>query len=68
MRASVTLHRSDGARRGEMVVFPSLGRLVTLPAYADVVVDFPPLDPGEYDVYFADGAPCGTLVVAAADG
>jgi Cupredoxin-like domain len=64
----VTLRCSNDGRHGEMVVFPSLGRLVTLPAHADVVVELPPLRPGEYDFYFANGAPCGTLVVAAAAG
>jgi len=63
-RASVTFHRDGGGRTRDLVVFPGLGRLVTLPEDADVVVEFPPLLPGEYEFCFTDGAPCGTLVVA----
>jgi hypothetical protein len=46
-----------------MLVFPSLGRLITLPADGEVTVDFPALSPGEYSFCFGDGAPCGMLVV-----
>ncbi len=59
---SVTFRCDAVGRYRDAVVFPSLGRLVTLPPHGEVVVDFPPLGAGEYDVCFSDGTPCGTLV------
>lgn len=62
--ASVTFRHATARIPGhEMLVFPGLGRLVTLPADGEVTVDFPGLSPGEYSFCFGDGSPCGTLVV-----
>jgi hypothetical protein len=62
----LTLHREIASPDCETLVFPELGRLVTLPFDTDVSVDFPPLTPGEYPFSCSLGIPRGTLVVTAA--
>jgi hypothetical protein len=55
--------RQTSGPAGDVVVFPGLGRLITLPLGCEITVDLGPLDPGEYVFSTWDGGSNGTLVV-----
>jgi hypothetical protein len=58
-------HRAVAGPGSDVVVFPALGRLVTLRVGCDITLDLGPLGPGEYVFQSRDGATTGTLVVVA---
>jgi plastocyanin domain-containing protein len=60
MPVRLTFRREGVARRCAAIVFPALGRLVTLPGDGDVVVDFSGLAAGEYDFSCTCATACGT--------
>lgn len=62
-RARITFRRDGSSASRDAVVFPTLGRLVTLPPDEPVTVEFTELEAGEYGFSCADGTPTGTLVV-----
>ncbi|HUP31533.1 MAG TPA: cupredoxin domain-containing protein [Gaiellaceae bacterium] len=59
----VTFRREETSPASEQVVFPDLGRSITLPPFADVTVELLPRAPGTYGFVDASGALRGALVV-----
>jgi plastocyanin domain-containing protein len=57
--------RDTAMAHGDAVIFPTLGRMATLPVGSDVDVTLPELAPGEYPFTASGATPCGTLVVEA---
>lgn len=64
--ARVTFRREGfGGWLDDAIVFPALGRLVTLPSNKDVVVEFDALGEGRYEFSCSRGTVRGALVVSA---
>jgi plastocyanin domain-containing protein len=59
----LTFHRDTPMSHGDAVVFPTLGRMATLPVGCDVGLDLPSLEPGVYPFTAADATSSGILVV-----
>jgi hypothetical protein len=59
----LVFRRGAGSAFRDAVVFPQLGRMVTLPYGVDVRVDFEALPAGRYDFYCPGETPRGTLIV-----
>jgi plastocyanin domain-containing protein len=59
----IVFRRRNGALAAEQVVFPSLGRSVTLPLAEDVPIDIVAPEPGEHEFMSHDGSLRGRLLV-----
>ena len=55
--------REETTGCSEHVIFPTIGRDVSLPAFEDVAIDLPAMAPGTYPFTCARGALHGRLVV-----
>jgi plastocyanin domain-containing protein len=66
VRVCLTFRREAWSPTSSAVVFPSLGRMVTLRVGCDVMLDLGTLEPGEYPFESWGGGTSGTLVVARA--
>jgi hypothetical protein len=61
----VLFHVDPGSPDGDIVVFPALGRALTLPLGVDAMVRMPSLAPGEYVFTCSRGIVRGTIVAVA---
>lgn len=59
----IVFHREETTACSASVVFPALGKCVTLPPYEDVAVDLLPDRPGEYAFTCQAGILVGHLIV-----
>ena len=59
----LVFRREETSPCSEQVVFPSLGRTVTLPAFEDVAIALPALDPGNYSFTCGRSALHGQIIV-----
>ena len=59
----LVFHRHDESACSEEVVFPDQGVRATLDRHADVVVELPPSQPGDYEFHCGMGMLHGRLVV-----